>query len=155
MSTPGSWVRTTREQVVYGVFESPGSPQSCDRDAVIVSVTADHQRPVLVFDGHCSFCRIWVGYWQSLTGDRVEYVPYQTDAGRFPDVPVSEFQKAVQLFDGGSRYSGAEAVSHLVASRPGGAWALWMYQNVPGAGPVSEALYRFIAAQRDAAGTPV
>ena len=110
----------------------------------------DSQRPVLVFDGHCSFCRIWVGYWQSLTGDRVEYVPYQTDAGRFPDVPVSEFQKAVHLFKGGSRYSGAEAVSQLVACRPRGDWAPWIYKNVPGLGPITEALYRFIAAHRDA-----
>jgi lipase maturation factor 1 len=113
-------------------------------------VPADAQRPVLVFDGDCSLCRIWVGYSQSLTGDRVEYVPYQTAGGRFPDVPVSEFQKAVQFFEGGSRYSGAQAVSHLVSSRPGGGWAPWMYQNVPGAGSIAEALYRFIAAHRNA-----
>ena len=31
---------------------------------------ADPERPVLVFDGDCSFCRIWVGYWQALTGDK-------------------------------------------------------------------------------------
>jgi predicted DCC family thiol-disulfide oxidoreductase YuxK len=108
------------------------------------------QRSVLVFDGDCAFCRIWIGYWRSLTGDRVEYVPYQTDAGRFPEVPVSEFQKAVQFFEGGSQCRGAEAVCHLLASRPGGAWALWIYQNVPGVGLISEALYRFIAAHRNA-----
>ena len=111
---------------------------------------ADAQRPVLVFDGDCSFCRIWVGYWQHLTGERVEYVPYQTDAGRFPAVPVSEFQKAVQLFEGGSRCHGAEAVCHLLASRANGVWALWMYQNVPGVGLITEALYSFIAAHRNA-----
>ncbi len=112
----------------------------------------DHQRPVLVFDGDCSFCRIWVGYWKELTGDKVEYVPYQTDAGRFPDVPVSEFQKAVQLFEGGSRYSGAEAVFHLLASRPAATgWALRLYQLVPGVALITEALYRFIAAHRNAA----
>jgi len=114
-------------------------------------VPDDRQRPVLVFDGDCSFCRIWVGYWKELTADKVEYVPYQTDAGRFPDVPVSEFQKAVRLFDGSSRYSGAEAVFHLLASRPATAWALWLYQLVPGVALITEALYRFIAAHRNAA----
>jgi len=107
-------------------------------------------RPVLVFDGDCSFCRIWIGYWKKLTGDKVEYVPYQTDAGRFPDTPVSEFQKAVQLFEGGARYSGAEVVFHLLAFRPGNAWALWLYQIVPGVSAITEALYRFIAAHRNA-----
>jgi predicted DCC family thiol-disulfide oxidoreductase YuxK len=118
---------------------------------LIEKVPDARQRPVLVFDGDCSFCRIWVGYWKELTGDKVEYVPYQTDAGRFPDVPVSEFQKAVQLFEGGSRYSGAEAVFHLLASRPATAWALWLYQLVPGVALITEALYRFIAAHRNAA----
>src|SRR5579863_8279813 len=118
---------------------------------LIDEVPDDPQRPVLVFDGDCSFCRIWVGYWKELTGDKVEYVPYQTDAGRFADVPVSEFQKAVQLFDGSSRYSGAEAVFHLLASRPASAWALWLYQLVPGVALITEALYRFIATHRNAA----
>jgi lipase maturation factor 1 len=113
-------------------------------------VTTDVQRPVLVFDGDCSFCRIWVGYWQQLTGDRVEYVPYQTDAGRFPGVSVSEFQKAVQFFEGDRHYSGAEAVSRLVGFHPGGAWAPWMYKNVPGVAAITEALYRFVAAHRNA-----
>jgi predicted DCC family thiol-disulfide oxidoreductase YuxK len=105
---------------------------------------------VLVFDGDCSFCRIWIGYWKELTGDKIEYVPYQTDAGRFPDIPVSEFQKAVQLFDGEAHYAGAEAVFHLLASRPDCRWALWIYRHVPGIAPIAEALYRFIAAHRNA-----
>jgi lipase maturation factor 1 len=119
-------------------------------DDLIDEVPDDAQRPVLVFDGDCSFCRIWVGYWKDLTGDKVEYVPYQTDAGRFPDVPVSEFQKAVQFFDGDSHYSAAEAVFHLIALHPGGAWALWLYQLVPGVAVIAEALYRLIAAHRNA-----
>ncbi len=110
---------------------------------------ADPQRPLLVFDGDCSFCRIWIGYWKKLTGDKVEYVPYQTDAGRFPHVPFSEFQKAVQLFEGDAHYSGAEAVFRLISVRPGCGWALSMYQLVPGVALITEALYRFIAAHRN------
>src|SRR3984957_474474 len=81
-----------------------------DRDAVIERVPADPQRPLLVFDGDCSFCKMWVGYWQSLTRDRVEYEPYQKAADRFPEVPRSDFQRAVQFFEGGKRYSAADAV---------------------------------------------
>ena len=33
--------------------------------------------PVLVFDGECGFCRVWVEYWKRLTGERVEYVAFQ------------------------------------------------------------------------------
>ena len=74
---------------------------------------------------------MWVGYWNGLTGDRVEYAPWQT-AGGFPDVPRSDFQKAVQYFENGQRFSGAEAVFHLLASVPGWRWTLWLYQHLPG-----------------------
>jgi lipase maturation factor 1 len=107
---------------------------------------------VLVFDGDCSFCKMWVGYWQSLTGDRVEYAPYQTAARRFPEVPQTDFQRAVQFFEGETRSSGADAVFHLMASLPGGLWwlPLWLYLHVPGFAPVTELLYRLVAANRNA-----
>jgi predicted DCC family thiol-disulfide oxidoreductase YuxK len=93
---------------------------------------------------------MWVGYWEALTGGRVEYVPYQTAARRFRDVPESEFRRSIQLFERGQRYSAAEAVARLVASRPDGAWALWAYRHIPGLAALAEFLYRFVAAHRDA-----
>lgn len=108
-------------------------------------------KSVLVFDGDCSFCKIWTSYWKSLTGDRVEYAPYQTAARRFPGVPLSEFQRAVQYFEGGARYSGAEAVFHLMASLRTGLWnlPLWLYLHLPGFAAIAEWKYRFIAAHRN------
>ena len=41
------------------------------------------QRPLLVYDGDCGFCRKWVRRWQLRTGDRADYAPYQEAAGRF------------------------------------------------------------------------
>jgi len=93
---------------------------------------------------------MWIGYWQSLTGDRVEYVPYQVGADRFPDVPLDQFRNSVQLFEGGNRYPAAEAVARLIASRPDGAWALWAYRHIPGLAPAAEFFYRLIAAHRNA-----
>ncbi|HYA16600.1 MAG TPA: lipase maturation factor family protein [Bryobacteraceae bacterium] len=95
----------------------------------------------LVYDGDCGFCRLWVGYWQALTGDSVEYVPYQSDAQRFPEVPSEDFRKAVQLFEDGRRYSGAEAVFRL----KGGFWPR-IYALLPG---FFEFLYRLVAANRN------
>lgn len=107
-------------------------------------------RPLLVFDGDCAFCRMWVGYWNGLTGDRVEYAPWQSAAGRFPDVPRSDFQKAVQYLENGRRYSGAEAVFHLLASVPGWRWTLWLYRHIPGLAALTEWLYAFVAGHRNA-----
>jgi predicted DCC family thiol-disulfide oxidoreductase YuxK len=93
---------------------------------------------------------MWIGYWQALTGDRVEYVPYQSAAGRFPDVPLGDFRRSVQLFEGGRRYSAAEAVARLFASRSDGAWAIWVYEHIPGLAPIAELFYRFVAGHRNA-----
>lgn len=119
-------------------------------NALIDEVAADSQRPVLVFDGDCSFCRIWIGYWRNLIGERVEYVPYQSDAARFPEVPLSEFRQSVQLFENGERHSAANAVFHLMALRPDLRWTLWLYQHVPGVAAITEFGYRLIAAHRNA-----
>ena len=106
-------------------------------------------RPLLVFDGDCAFCRMWVDYWSGLTGDRVEYAPWQTAAGRFPNVPRSDLQKAVQYFDDGQRYQGAEAVFHLLASVPGWRWTLWHYQHIPGFAAFTKWLYAYVASHRN------
>ena len=110
-------------------------------------------KPVLVYDGDCSFCKIWIDYWRALTGDRVEYKPYQTSAKRFPDVPQADFQRAVHYFEGDRHSSGAEAAFHLMNSAGEGAWGwpLWLYQHIPGVAAITEFLYRLIAANRNAA----
>jgi predicted DCC family thiol-disulfide oxidoreductase YuxK len=107
-------------------------------------------RPVLVFDGDCAFCRLWIDYWQTLTGDRVEYLPYQKAASRYPEVPKSDFQKAVHLFKDGKTYSGADAVFQLDATQPGPDWRLWIFYHVPGFAALARWVYGLIAAHRNA-----
>ncbi len=93
---------------------------------------------------------MWVGYGQSLTGDSVEYAPYQSAAARFPDVPREDFQKAVQYFSGAERFQAAEAVFQLIAPVPGYAWLLWLYRHLPGFAAITEFFYAFVAAHRNA-----
>jgi predicted DCC family thiol-disulfide oxidoreductase YuxK len=115
--------------------------------------------PILVFDGDCGFCRFWVTRVQRRTGDRVEYVPYQSPdvAGRAPHLSREHFVRAVHLIEpDGQTSSGALAVFRLLAmtdelptalNRTGSALTR-IYQSVPGAAAVSEAGYRFVANHR-------
>ena len=105
--------------------------------------------PLLVFDGDCSFCRIWIEFWKRLTGEQIEYAPYQEVAERFPEVPRENFTRAVQLIlPDGEVLSAAHAVFRSLAYVPGYAWMLWAYQNVPGFAVVAEWFYRRVAAHR-------
>jgi predicted DCC family thiol-disulfide oxidoreductase YuxK len=108
-------------------------------------------RPLLVFDGDCSFCRAWVGYWKDLTGDQVGYAPLQEVGERFPQVSDRQSRSAVQLIlpDDEVR-SGAHAVFTVLASLPDRQWMLWSYERLPGIAALCEAVYRTIAAHRSA-----
>ncbi len=106
-------------------------------------------KPLLIYDGDCGFCRRWIARWQSLTGDRVEYAPFQEIASEFPEIPREEFEASVQLIEpNGKASSGAEAVFRTLAYAPGKRWMLWMYEKIPGASPISEWSYRLVARHR-------
>jgi lipase maturation factor 1 len=111
---------------------------------------ADAKKPVLIFDGKCSFCRIWIDYWKHLTGDAVEYAPSQEVGPQYPQIPPENFKRSVQLvLPDGEFYQGAEAVLRTLAYDGSRKWPLGMYRNVPGVAPFTEAFYRFIAANRN------
>lgn len=110
------------------------------------------QLPELVFDGDCSFCGAWVGYWKRLTGNRVTYVPYQEVGDRFPHISRQEFSAAVQLvMPNGKAFGGAHAVFQLLALVPGKTFLLFLYERVPGFALVAEAVYALIARHRSPA----
>src|SRR5690242_17266418 len=47
--------------------------------------------PILVYDGDCAICRVWVAYWQGLTQGAVIFRPYQEAAADFPAIPREAF----------------------------------------------------------------
>src|SRR5260370_36926292 len=106
-------------------------------------------KPLLIFDGNCGFCRKWVDYGRQITGDRVRYAPASEVASEFPQIPPEAFARAVQVvLPDGEVLEGARAVFETLRSAPGWSWPPWMYQHVPGFAPASEAAYRIIASHR-------
>lgn len=108
--------------------------------------------PVLVFDGDCAFCRMWIAYWRDLTGERVAYEPYQKVAEQFPDIPMERFKKALQLITpAGEVFSAAHAVFRALAYAPHHGSMLWAYEKIPGMAWISEWFYGMVAAHRNLA----
>ena len=106
-------------------------------------------RPLLIFDGDCRFCRLWIERWRAITGESVEYAPYQEAAASLPNIPLERFHEAVYLVDTDGRiYRAAEAVFRSLAVRPGWRGLLWAYRRVPGVRPVTETAYRLVARRR-------
>ncbi len=108
------------------------------------------KRPVMIYDGDCSFCKRWVERWRVMTGDGVEYIPSSEGRVRFPEVPEGDWEASVQYVEvDGTRTQRADAVFRALAV---GNWlgraGHWAYERVPGFGVVADAGYDFVARNR-------
>ncbi len=108
------------------------------------------QKPAaLLYDGQCGICSEWVDYWRQLTGGKVEYLPYQTAAGDYPDLSEKALAKSIHLIEADGVISkGAEATYRLYRGIHPQSVLLFLYRFLPGFGRLSELGYRFFAAHR-------
>jgi len=110
------------------------------------------EKPLLLFDGDCGFCKRWIERWKSVTGDRVDYAPSQEAGPRFPEISAEEFRRSVQLvLPDGRVFEGAEAVFVSLSFAPRRGWLLTAYRSVPGLAAVTEFAYGVIGRRRSAA----
>ena len=104
-----------------------------------------HNKPLLVYDNDCDFCRYWIAQWQHITGDRIDYAPSEEVSAQFPEIPLSAYESSVQLIlENGTVFSGAEAVFRALDN----GLLLWCYNRLPGFARVSEGVYRLVAQNR-------
>jgi predicted DCC family thiol-disulfide oxidoreductase YuxK len=108
-------------------------------------------KPLLVFDGDCHFCALWIRRWRQLTGDTVDYLPAQDPhiAEQFPEIPAARAAEAVQFIAmDGVVYSGAEAVFRALAHNSHWQWPLRAHETSPVFARLTGRAYRFVAEHR-------
>lgn len=106
------------------------------------------QKPLLIYDGDCAFCLLWIKYWRTIIGEKIDYSPFQRVASHFPEIPHEHFHESVMLIkpEGGVS-SGAQAVFESLAYGGKGVW-LRCYKTIPGFATCVEAVYDLIAKNR-------
>ena len=115
-------------------------------------VAAPPSKPLLVYDGDCGFCKLWIARWREITAGGIDYASLQEMAARFPEVPRAAFEHAVKLIEPDGRvFSSAEAVFRSLGEGRRFAPAEWSYAHVPSFAAITEALYAFIAGHRELA----
>src|SRR6266704_1664164 len=111
-------------------------------------------KPLLIWDGECDFCRLWIERWREITEGKVDYATYQEAAVRFPEIPVDQFTRAMAFIKpDGDVFFAADAVYRSLAYRRSRRLLAWSYDRVPGFAAVSETGYGFIARHRNFAST--
>src|SRR5271165_2517860 len=107
------------------------------------------EKPLLIYDGQCGFCRTWIDYYRSLTGSAVDYPPSQEVTETFPQISEESFRRSVQMVLPDGRVLSGAAAAFSTLGYAGVHWPMWLYRHVPGFGATSEFAYRFIAARRN------
>lgn len=106
-------------------------------------------KPRLIYDGDCGICRYWVNYWQCLTGDSVEYLPYQQVHEEYPDITLDEFRQSIQLIiNDTTRHRGADAVYTLLQKHFPYNLLYRCYHYLPGFAWCAERGYDFFSRHR-------
>ena len=89
-------------------------------------------RPVVVYDGQCSFCLKQVERMRRLdTAGVFEYLPRQADGleQRFPKLAEGDFDTGIRLVHtDGSISVGADAVYHIACRLRGTKYLAWLYR---------------------------
>jgi predicted DCC family thiol-disulfide oxidoreductase YuxK len=107
------------------------------------------ERPLVVFDGDCNFCRRWIARWQRMSGGRVDFAEFQQLDGRFPEIPREAFATAVQFIEPSGRVlSGADAVFRIYDFSDRPPRLLRWLQRLPGFLPLARFGYGFVARHR-------
>ena len=106
-------------------------------------------KPLLIWDGQCDFCRLWIERWREITGGKVDYATYQQIAHQFPEIAVEQFKRAMAFIEpDGETFFAAEAVYRSLRYRSSRRWLAWSYDHVPGFAAISETAYKSIARHR-------
>src|SRR6266478_1150030 len=106
-------------------------------------------KPLMIWDGECHFCKMWIERWREITAGKVDYATYQQAASQFPEIPLDQFKRAVAFIEpDGKTFFAAEAVYRSLQCRSSRKWLARSYDHVPGFAAISELGYKFIARHR-------
>lgn len=118
-------------------------------------MTADLHKPVLIFDGECSFCLRQIQRIKHRDRRaKLEYVPRLTPGldQRFPRLAEGDFDSGMRLITPeGIIHVGADAVYHVARHLPGWRRLAWLYR-VPGLHGLARLAYGWVAARRSSLG---
>lgn len=112
--------------------------------------------PIMLYDGDCGFCKKWVDRWHKMSGEKIQYIPYQffkaDETGKlvdFPSISIEDCKRAIQLIlPSGEHLQAARAVFGALSQSGKQKWWLWFYKYFPGFKLIAEIAYTFIAAHR-------
>lgn len=114
-------------------------------------------RPVLVYDGECSFCRAQIARIRRMDAHAAfEYLPRRAPGltDRFPQLAGGDLKTGMRLITPDSRvFVGADAVHQIARRLPRWRRLAWLY-HMPGFAALARRGYAWVSAHRRSLGRP-
>ena len=109
------------------------------------------QKPMLIFDDECGFCRSLASKWYEKTGGQIKFAAYNEIADNFRDSDIEGFENEIKLiYPEGRVYSGAAAAFKVIEHSNSPLRVLsWIYNNTRYFDPIWEWVYKIAARNRD------
>jgi len=109
-----------------------------------------NDRPMLVFDGECKFCRRLASKWNKKIGEKINFVPYNELSDKYGNTSTEEFTKEIKLiYPEGTVYGGAAAAFKVIEHSKSPLRALsWLYDHTRVFDPIWEWVYELVAKYR-------
>jgi predicted DCC family thiol-disulfide oxidoreductase YuxK len=103
----------------------------------------------VIWDSHCSFCRVWVVRLGRLDALRLHRLVGTGEPGAYDDPRVTpeHTAHALQLLTPSGRYEGFDAIRRVLLLCPATCWFVWLAW-LPGVRSLGERLYRRVADSR-------
>lgn len=106
-------------------------------------------KPVMIYDGNCGFCKRWVTRWKRYSQGKIDFMPYQEAVNEFPEIPESQYKNAVHFIStDGEAYAGTQAVFRSLAYPKQSSFWIWMYLYFPLFAWGTDTFYDYVARNR-------
>ena len=109
------------------------------------------QKPMLIFDDECGFCRGMALKWQEKTGDQIRFVPYNEIAENLRNPAIEGIENEIKLlYPEGRVYSGAAAAFKVIEHSKSPLRVLSrFYNSTRFFDPIWEWVYKIVARNRN------
>jgi predicted DCC family thiol-disulfide oxidoreductase YuxK len=107
-------------------------------------------RSLVIFDGHCNFCRFWVERCRQIGGEPMDFIESQKAAADYPEIPQTAFDRAVVFIEkDGAVIEAGDAMMRIMRTSPRWGWLAALIMAVAPLRAIMRWSYRRIAAKRE------
>lgn len=107
------------------------------------------EKPLMIFDGNCGFCRYWIVKWKKISGLEVDYKPYQEVSKDFKDIDEIHFKEAVRYITlDGTVYNGPGAAYVTYFNKDKVKFLHRLYESNGWFTKLSDLMYQWVADNR-------